>query len=909
VTTNLREQLQQHLAGAYTLERELGGGGMSHVFVADDTELGRKVVVKVLRGDLTEGLSAQRFKREVRVAARLQHPHIAPLLTAGSLDGAMLYYTMPFVEGESLRARLERDGALPIADVMQLLRDIASALAYAHRQGVIHRDIKPENILLPEGNAVVADFGIAKAIQAARSEDGINDDRHSTTLTGRGMSLGTPAYMAPEQSAGDGVDQRADLYALGVVAYEMLAGRAPFQGRTAQRLIAAHATEAPEPIERLRPNVPPGLATLVMCLLEKQPADRPQTADDVLRTLNALVNGQAAVSAPRDRVAAAAAGWRRRIRDPLVLGLVLVAAASLVSVAALIPTVLTARRSMLPAPRARLTLDLPADARFNPSGLGSSMAFSPDGSTLAYVGGAPVPRLYLRRLDDLKPRLLAGTEGAQNPQFSADGQWIGFVTDFVLRAVPAGGGTVVTITNGVGRFTWGADGTIVFSKPSALGVRSGLFTVRIGGAVQPLTETDSGSMRYHGGPTLLPDGKTVLFAARSPTGVALGAVRLDSRQVVSLGLSGGSPLYIPGGYLLFTRGDGTLSAVRFDAERLRVVGEPVTVLDSIAMKSGGAAELALAPNGTLVYLPGTVGRELVEFDRTGVVRPVTTGIQSLTASPRVSPDGRRIAVTVGQPPFSGDIWVYDIPSGTLPRLSTGGTGSSAEWSPDGRRIAWTSIVAPGGGSASSKAQDGVWWQPWDASAPPELLVPGAQGPKFVPRGDSLLVNVTVGNATEVRLVGVPYDAARGSRMLLPAAAGPRQARVSPDGRWLAYVSEETGRREVYVQPFAGGGGHFPISSGGGAEPVWNRNGKELFYRNGVALMAATISLLREPIVLRRDTLFTTDTPIGATETTYDVMPDGRHFIMTRTVTSGVVPVLVFGWADEVRERVAAVEKR
>jgi Tol biopolymer transport system component len=525
-----------------------------------------------------------------------------------------------------------------------------------------------------------------------------------------------------------------------------------------------------------------------------------------------------------------------------------------------------------------------------------------------YIGGAPVPRLYLRRLDELTPRQLPGTEGAQNPEFSADGHWIGFVTDFVLKAVPAAGGTVVTITNGVGRFAWGADGTIVFSKPSALGVRSGLFTVRSGGAVQPLTETDSGSMRYHGGPTLLPDGRTVIFAARSPSGVQLAAVRLDSRHVVPLGIAGGSPLYLPGGYLLFTRGEGILSAVRFDAERLRVIGEPVTVLDSVAMKTGGAAELAVASNGTLAYLPGTVRRQLVKVDHSGAARPLTNGMQAVSTSPRVSPDGRRIAITVGQPPFSGDIWVYDIRSGTLSRLSTGGTGSAPEWSPDGRRIAWTSNVAPGG-SASNKAQDGIWWQPWDASASPELLVPGAQGAKFVPRGDSLIVNVTVGNATELRLVRLPYDFRRGATLLLPAAAGPRQARVSPDGRWLAYVSEETGRREVYVQPFPGPGGHFQISSGGGAEPVWGRNRPELFYRNGVALMAATIATSRDFTVLRRDTLFTTDTPIGATETTYDVMPDGNHFIMTRTVASGAAPVLVFGWADEVRERVAAAAKK
>ena len=270
MTTDLRGQLQEQLGDAYTLGRELGAGGMSRVFVADDNTLGRAVVVKVLRPDLAEGLSAERFKREIRLAASLQHPHIVPLLTAGELtqEGtrSLLYYLMPLVEGESLRDRLTREGSLPIGDIVRLLRDVTSALVYAHRHSIIHRDIKPENILLAEGVAVVADFGIAKAIEAARKDDGSDDGQHASTLTQRGTSIGTPAYMAPEQAVGDAVNHRADLYALGVVAYETLAGRPPFDGRTAQHVLAAHATETPEPIERRRHTVPQGLSALVMQL-------------------------------------------------------------------------------------------------------------------------------------------------------------------------------------------------------------------------------------------------------------------------------------------------------------------------------------------------------------------------------------------------------------------------------------------------------------------------------------------------------------------------------------------------------------------------------------------------------------------------------------------------------------------
>ena len=278
---DFREQLQKALGSAYTTERELGGGGMSRVFLATETTLGRKVVVKVLPPDLTAELSVERFRREIQVAAQLQNPHIVPLLSAGEGNG-LLYYTMPYVEGESLRIRLARDGELPLATAVQVMRDVAKALAYAHRHGVVHRDIKPENILFSEGEALVADFGVAKALSASTAGG-------QAGLTSVGLALGTPAYMAPEQAAADSsVDARADLYALGAVTYEMLTGSALFPGRSPQALIVAHTTETPEAIERRRPNIPAPLAALVMRLLAKRPADRPQSADDVLREIEAM---------------------------------------------------------------------------------------------------------------------------------------------------------------------------------------------------------------------------------------------------------------------------------------------------------------------------------------------------------------------------------------------------------------------------------------------------------------------------------------------------------------------------------------------------------------------------------------------------------------------------------------------
>jgi len=295
--TDLRSRLDRSLGGAYAIDRELIGGGMSHVFVAEERAFGRRVVVKVLREDLTEGVSAERFKREISVAAKLQHPHIVPLLTAGD-DGQTLYYTMPFVDGESLRDRLTREGELPVADVIRAVRDIASALAYAHRRGIIHRDIKPENVLFSDGSAVVTDFGIAKALEVARTAG----DVRASTITQFGVALGTPAYMAPEQAAADPtIDHRADLYSLGCVAYELLAGRPPFEGRASQQLLAAHAAELPTAITVRRVTTPPALAAVVMQCLEKRAADRPQSAEDVVRALDGIVvtpSGRAAAPMP-----------------------------------------------------------------------------------------------------------------------------------------------------------------------------------------------------------------------------------------------------------------------------------------------------------------------------------------------------------------------------------------------------------------------------------------------------------------------------------------------------------------------------------------------------------------------------------------------------------------------------------
>src|SRR5687768_12972935 len=424
---DLRSRVEHALGNAYSVDRELSGGGMSHVYVAEERAFGRLVVVKVLREDLTEGASAERFKREIAVVAKLQHPHIVPLLTAGD-DGGTLYYTMPFVDGESLRDRLTREGELPVHDVVRVMREIASALAYAHRRGIIHRDVKPENVLFSDGSAVVTDFGIAKALEIARTAG----DARASTITQLGVALGTPAYMAPEQGAADPtVDHRADLYALGCVGYELLSGRPPFEGRATRQLLAAHATETPAPIGVRRANTPPELATLVMQCLEKSAADRPQSAEEVLRTLDGLA---------RTPVGAAlhtgTAGAPRRAR---VNAAMLLAACVLVG-AGIATGVLAARWQSAPvANLAVYDVGLSDGAPILFTNLFSTVSIAPRGDFVVYVSqsASGVSQLRYRSLLDTAERLIPATDGGTSPQIAPDGGSVAFIRSPLDERGPA----------------------------------------------------------------------------------------------------------------------------------------------------------------------------------------------------------------------------------------------------------------------------------------------------------------------------------------------------------------------------------------------------------------------------------------------------------------------------------------
>ncbi|MEW5916625.1 MAG: protein kinase, partial [Gemmatimonadota bacterium] len=785
-------QLRAALAGRYEIDHEIGAGGMATVYVARDIRHGRRVALKVLRPELAAVLGSERFLSEIRVTANLQHPNLLPLFDSGESAG-LLFYVMPFVEGESLRQRLEREKQLPVEETIRIATAIAGALDYAHRHGVIHRDLKPENILLHDGQPLVADFGIALAVSNAGG----------ARITQTGLSLGTPHYMSPEQATGDrNIDGRTDIYALGAVTYEMLSGEPPHNGNTAQAIIARLLTEAPRPLSALRHTVPAHVAGAVHRALEKLPADRYTTAHDFADALNGRV--AAPTAAPRPSLGAADT-WRRTAIAAMAVAVLAVAFAIWAS----------SGTDDAAAPlRARFTLELPADARINTTVIGRSFAFSPDGNTLVYVGDREA-NLYLRALNDLTPRRIPGTAGAANPAFSPDGKWIAYVQGSgvaKLMRVAVSGGSPVAVVDTSGRFAWGPDGSIVFSK--GISVRgSGLWRTNASGAPsEELTVVDS-TDHAHASPSFMPDGKSILFTILiTPLArTELAAMRLSDRRVVRLGLVGGSPFYADG-LLFFSRSDGTLNAVRFDPARLRTIGDPVILLEGVTIKQQAAvADLALSATGTLVYLSGEAGVQLTEATRDGTMRSIRSESR-FYRHPRVSPDGRRIAIAI-----SSDLWVLDIAAGTLARLTTTGSAATPEWTPDGRRIAFT---------APDRALAGVYWLPWDASAPIEQVAPRLRGSTFTPNAEYMITTVPEDGRWWLRAIPLPGDSIRTPIPLMHSDI-PRQARVSRNGRWLAYVSDETGIAEVYVQPFPGPGGRYQISAGGGIEPIWAPSSDEI----------------------------------------------------------------------------------
>ena len=883
-------KLRSALTERYEIEREIGAGGMATVYLARDLRHDRKVALKVLNPELGAVLGVERFLAEIKVTANLQHPNLLPLFDSGEANG-LLFYVMPFVEGESLRARLDREKQLPIDESIRIAVAVANALDYAHSHHVIHRDLKPENILLQAGQTVVADFGIALAVSKAGG----------SRVTQTGLSLGTPQYMSPEQATGDRViDGRTDIYSLGALTYEMLSGEPPHIGQTAQAIIARLLTDKPRSVRSSRSAVPEHVDATVARALEKLPADRFSTAKEFADALQGrggltISTGATATSAPRTRV-----GWRARLRDPLILGLSVVAIAAIGAAA-----VLAGRKpASVPVPTMRFILATP-DSGKPLDNFPWPAAISPDGRVVVYSvaqrNGDAV--LYALRTDQLEGRPVPGTNGAFQPHFSPNGQWLGFETNGKEKKVRLDGSAPVTISDGgsANGATWTIHDELVVGAAMTF---NGLSRVNAaGGELVEFTHPDTAKgERQHVWPVAAPDGRHIVFAVWSGTLASsqIAIAAMDDGHVTALGVKGIRPLAVLDDKLVFLQADGTVMAVALDADAGRVTGRPVPVLDPVPVVPGnnGNSGIFIAPGGALVTSRGGVRSQLIWVNADGSTRPVVGEARGFF-NPVMSPDERRIAVGVAENQKS-DIWVYDLATTTFSRLTTVATVSSLQWTADGSDVVFA--------AAGEKQRNGIWRQRSTGGSPAEKLFETDDlAPVVAISPDEHWLVYQAYDNNSWNLYRVALDSAPKSTPYLNARNVNEMApRFSPNGAWIAATSDESGRSEVYVRSFPDPSSRVQVSVDGGIEPSWSDDGRSLYYRSGNQLLAARIELSPSFRVLGRDTI-----PTGSTDAangfaaSYDMLRDGKRRVTLVSNRDDFQLVVSPNWITEFREKIAA----
>jgi tRNA A-37 threonylcarbamoyl transferase component Bud32 len=893
--TATAERLAVALADRYRIYRELGQGGMATVYLAEDVRHRRKVALKVLHPELSAVLGPERFLKEIELTASLQHPHILPLFDSGSADGH-LFYVMPFVDGETLRARLEREQQLPIADAVRLATEVADALQYAHERGVIHRDIKPENILLQGGHALVADFGIALAVQQAGGQ----------RMTQTGLSLGTPQYMSPEQAMGEkATDARTDIYALGAVTYEMLVGEPPFTGPNAQAIVARVLTAPPAPPAATRTSVPAHVEQAVLTALAKLPADRFGSARAFADAL-----GNPGLATPRVPGSAAAPASTPNASRRALAGLTMVAAALLGT------TAWGWLRPTPPGPVSRYALAFPALEAPDP--IRSAAAPAPDGSFIIYRGPdlarGPEGQLWLKRRDSDRATPIAGTANAGSFAISPDGQWLAFTSGNQLLKVPVSGGPATALVKGrvaTSRgLAWLGTDTVVFP----LMAFGGIGRVSASGTTEAPSIVWKADSLVPSFPQAVADGRALIFTACAVASCAdanLWAIDLRSGNARAIGRGGFQAQAPTNDRIVFLRSDGVLMGARFDPSRLEVEASPVALLDNVKAFS-------VSPSGMLVVehgAPGvTSGRQLemvwVERDgRESAVDPDWTfelTRQAGNVGWRLSPDGTRLAIGL-HTEAGDDIWVKALPRGPVSRLSFAGGSSHyrPSWSADGRHVLF----------AASGARAGLYRRRADGTGADSIIFAGALD-EGVLSPDVRWVLLRQGNAALAAggrdITGFRTGVDSAPRRVLATPFDECAIALSPDGRWMAYQSDETGRTEVFIRPFpAIDAGKWQVSSGGGVTPLWSRNGRELFFvgasRNMMAVAVTSGETLRlgEPRVLF-EIPETMQLPGGVYYTPWDVAADGR-FLMARTSQHGrdddAPLTLVDNWFQELYAKV------
>jgi eukaryotic-like serine/threonine-protein kinase len=875
--------------GPYDIQSALGAGGMGEVYRALDTRLNRTVAIKVLATRLTtDRESRERFEREARIIAALEHPHICPLYDVGTQNGVD-FLVMQYLEGESLAERLAR-GVLPLDQALRYSIELARALDVAHRAGVIHRDVKPANIMITKSGVKLLDFGVARAV-ASRTEE--VDARIATAstvpgpLTQEGTLLGTLQYMAPEQLEGTRADARTDIFAFGAVLYEMTTGRKAFNGANQAELIAAIVSSDPAAISTLRVAVPRLLDRAIQKCLAKDPDVRWQSAGDLGDTLNWALDSHPNIPD------VARPAMRSLLRDTRVWLAVIAVGTTAASAAWLLRPSPPATLST-----ARFVIEPPRNMQVGSPSFPTTLAFSPDGRNLVYVASRGGERqLFVRAIDQLESKTIDGTAGAYLPFFSPDGRWIGFLSDTSLSKIPLSGGASVAIASaprGPGA-NWGADDQIVF-VPST---RSGLSLIPAnGGSSRPLTRLDAQrGDTSHRWPELLPGGRAVIFTAGPPVlgdwydgDIMAQSVDTGERHVLIRGAA--QARYVATGHLVYARA-GTLFAVPFDADGLRVTGPAVAVLHGVREDQASAAsQFTISAAGSLAYVPGGLTTTEIRWvDRHGRTAPLMSHKEPRKFyHPRLSPDGQRLAITAAR--GNDDIWVYDLAQEALSRFTSGANHSNATWSPDGKRIMFTLEEA-----------NQLVWQLADRNAPEETMAvePGFQLHGWSPDGQ-LVIFTKAGQTTGTDIWALRL-ADRERRPIIQTRFEERAPAISPDGRWLAYASNESGRFEVYVQPWSTRGGKVPISRAGGSEPLWNPNGNELFFRQENKLMAAAVTgSLRfgTPQELFEMPAWNAD----AFRANYDVARDGQRFVLMTTPNQDATSIhVVLNWLQELKRLV------
>ena len=888
--------------GPYEITAQIGVGGMGEVYRATDTTLNRQVAVKVLPESLaSDAERAARFEREAKTLASLNHPNIAAIYGFEKSSGVHAL-VMELVEGPTLADRIAQ-GAIPVDEALPIAKQIAEALEAAHEQGIIHRDLKPANVKLrPDGVVKVLDFGLAKALEPTGAmSPGMSQAPTITTpaMTQAGMILGTAAYMSPEQAKGRTVDKRSDVWAFGAVLYEMLAGKRAFGGDDISDTLANVLKMEPD-WEGLSPEVPSRVRQVIRACLQKNTKQRIGDVQDVRLALEgAFETGGAqalgSVAMPQPAV------WRRAL--PVAVALV---------VGGL--TVWGMMRSASPQPALveRFVVTTPTAELITESQVQQPIAISPDGTRIVYLTRPEgTNQIYVRPVDQLEGySLISSPAAVHHPTFSPDGAWVLFVNEAedTWKKVSILGGPPLTLFPNPGSArgaSWGPDDTIIFSQ-----FGTGLFRGPAGGGESTVLTTPDAERGEisHAWPEVLPGGEAVLFTVVHGPGaenMELAVLDLATMEQKILLPGGTHAQYAATGHLVYGA-DDTLLAVPFALDRLEVTGDPVPLLEGVTMsEASGAVEFSLSANGSLLYVagdPSAASRTLVWVDRQGREEPLAAPPRRYLY-PRLSPDGTRVALDVRDQEL--DVWIWDLARETLTRLTFDpGQDQYPVWTPDGTQVVF---------SSTADGEPSLYWKAADGTGTVERLTEGGRaraGYSLSPDGESLVFReAQPDGALDLRVLSLAGD--RGVETLLDTEFTEANGEISRDGRWIAYESNQSGRVEVYVRPFpdVDGGGQWQISTGGGTQPLWASNGRELLYRRGAALM--TVPVQTEPSFTpgAPEVMFEGDYLLGRAGRTYDVSPDGLRFLMIKEgggaedASEGASLILVQNWFEELRRLV------